>query len=350
VAVFRINGQGQSLHYRVRGRGECLLLLHGLGSSGADWELQVRVLQRRFRVIIPDLPTGCDRTSASEKCSISGFAEMLWSLLDHLQVARVSVIGFSLGGAVALEMALQRPDSVPRLVLINSLATYRIDHWRKWLEARIPPLLVGILGMRRVARLIARRLFPKPWQEPLRRRAATVVSAVPARRYLAMARALEAWSSTDRLDLLKSKTLIIAAEHDYTSLEEKHALAAALRAEIVVVRGSRHGTPFDSSEATNAVLLAVLSDRALPPSDRWVCDEPEVLQRIALICQAAEESRAKEKGQSGVASDHRRVGARTASRGRLVPRAPSIGPDRRHAAGTTLRADYDLLPSSGQSA
>jgi 3-oxoadipate enol-lactonase len=350
VAVFRISGQGESLHYRVRGRGECLLLLHGLGSSGADWELQARALQRHFRVIVPDLPTGCDRTPVSEKCSIPGFAEMLWSLLDHLHVARVSVVGFSLGGAVALEMALQRPDSVPRLVLINSLATYRIDHWRKWLEARIPPLLVGIFGMRRVAQLIARRLFPKPWQEPLRRRAATIVSAVPARRYLAMARALEAWTSIDRLDRLKSKTLIIAAEHDYTPLEEKHALAAALRAEIVVVRGSRHGTPFDSSEATNAVLLAVLLDRALPPSDRWVCDEPEVLQRIALICQSAEETRVKEVGRSGMASDHRRVGARAASRGRLVPRTLSIERERRHAVGATLGADYDLLSSAERSA
>jgi hypothetical protein len=81
------------------------------------------------------------------------------------------------------------------------------------------------------------------------------------------------------------------SEHDFTPLEEKQALAAALRAEIVVVRGSRHGTPFDSIEATNAALLAVLSDRALPPSDQWVCDNPEVLQRVALTCQFAEETR-----------------------------------------------------------
>jgi pimeloyl-ACP methyl ester carboxylesterase len=290
VAAFRINSQGESLHYRVRGRGECVLLLHGLGSSGADWELQIRALQRQFRLIVPDLPGSGHQTPASEKCSIPGFAATLWALLDHLGVARVSVIGFSLGGAVALEMALQRPDSVPRLVLINSLASYQIDHWCKWLEARIPPLLVGVFGMRRMARLIAKRLFPKPCQEPLRRRAFSVVSAVPARRYLAMASALEAWSATDRLDRLKSKTLIIAAEHDYTPLEEKHALAAALHAEIVVVRGSRHGTPFDSIEATNAALMALLSDRTLPPSDRWVCDKPEVLQRIAVTCGLAEQT------------------------------------------------------------
>jgi 3-oxoadipate enol-lactonase len=288
VAVFRFNGDGESLHYRVRGRGEPLLLIHGLGSCGADWELQIRALERQFRVIAPDLPGSRHGAPVSGSFNIKGSAQALWALLDHLRVARVNIGGFSLGGAVALEMALQRPAAVPRLALINSLASYRVDHWRKWLEARITPILVGILGMRRTARLIAKRLFPEPWQEPLRRRATTVVSAVPAACYLSMATALEAWSSTDRLDRLKSKTLIIAAEHDYTPLAEKRVLAARLGADIVVVRGSRHGTPFDSIQATNAALLALLSDRPLLPSDRWVCDEPEALQKIDLHCDCAE--------------------------------------------------------------
>ncbi len=45
--------------------------------------------------------------------------------MDHLQIAGPNIVGFSLGGAVALEMAAQRPSSVPRIGLINSLATYR---------------------------------------------------------------------------------------------------------------------------------------------------------------------------------------------------------------------------------
>ena len=62
---------------------------------------------------------------------------------------------YEIRGAVALEMALQRPKSVPHLVLINSLASYRIDHWRNWLEARISAAIVRVLGMRWMARLLA---------------------------------------------------------------------------------------------------------------------------------------------------------------------------------------------------
>jgi pimeloyl-ACP methyl ester carboxylesterase len=276
------------LHYRVGGRGECVLLIHGLGSSGADWELQARALQQQFRVIAPDLPGSGNSTPLQGDCSIARFAATLWTLLDHLRVTRVNVVGFSLGGAVALEMALQRPDSVPRLALINSLATYRIDHWCKWLEARVPPVLVGMFGMRRMAGMIARRLFPRRWQRPLRQRATAVLSSVRAGCYAAMALALEAWSSIDRLHHLKSRALVIAAEHDYTPLAEKYALAAALRADIVVVRGSRHGTPFDSTEATNAALLAPLTDQPLPAPGRCVCDGPEALQKITPSCDLAE--------------------------------------------------------------
>jgi len=266
---------GLTLHYLVRGAGEPVLLIHGLGSSGADWAFQVPPLEGRFRVIIPDLP-GCGHSAPPPAgFSIEGLAEALWSMLDGLEMSRVNLVGFSLGGAVALEMALQRPGSVPRLVLINSLATYRLDHWKKWLEARIPPAIVWLLGMRRTARLVAARVFPEPWQRAMRERTVSVIGSAPAASYLGLARALERWSAVERLDRLRSRTLIIAAEHDYTPLAEKRALAARIGAEFVVARGSRHGTPFDAIELTNSSLEGFLTDQPLPPSHRWERDPPE---------------------------------------------------------------------------
>jgi pimeloyl-ACP methyl ester carboxylesterase len=266
---------GLALHYLIRGAGEPVLLIHGLGSSGADWAFQVPPLESRFRVVVPDLP-GCGHSAPPNSgFSIHGFAEALWGMLEALNAPQANLVGFSLGGAVALEMALQRPAAVPRLVLINSLATYRLNHWKKWLEARIPPAIVHTLGMRRTARLVAARVFPEPWQRPMRERAVAVIGGARAASYLGMAKALERWSATDRLAQLRSRTLVIAAEHDYTPLAEKRALAARLGAEFVVVRHSRHGTPFDSIELTNASLTAFLTDQPLPPVEHWVRDAPE---------------------------------------------------------------------------
>jgi len=182
--------KGRSIYFREYGRGEPLLLVHGLGSSGADWGLQLPVLEKRFRVIVPDLPGSGRSQPPREQYSIAGFASALWALLDQLQLDRVNIVGFSMGGAVGFEMSLQRPDGVQRLGLINSLATYKLDHWSKWLEARIPALLVPLIGMERMARLAAGRLFPRPWQRSLRAAAVAVISAVPATSYLGMGLAM----------------------------------------------------------------------------------------------------------------------------------------------------------------
>ncbi len=280
---------GRSIHYLERGRGEPLLLIHGLGSSGADWALQVAMLETRFRVIVPDLPGSGHSAPLPRGSSIEELAAGLWALLDHLRESRVNIVGFSLGGAVGLEMALQRPAGVRRLALINSLASYRLDHWRKWWEASLTLILVPLLGMRRAARLTANRLFPMPWQRNLRERATAVVGAVPARIYLATARALMGWTAIDRLHRLRSKTLLIAAEKDYTPLDEKRALAPRLGAQLAVVRGSRHGTPFDSVRATNAMLLALFTDQPLPPAEQRVCDEVAQIDPLSLAGSLAQE-------------------------------------------------------------
>jgi 3-oxoadipate enol-lactonase len=272
VTTFKLKNKTRSLYYRVRGSGENLLLIHGLGSSGADWEWQVRALERRFRVIVPDLPGSGFSSPIEGHFRISDVAQTLWALLDHLKITQTNIAGFSLGGAVALEMALQRPDSVPRLALINTLVTYKIDHWRKWLEARVPPILIRVMGMRRAAKLAATRLFPKAWQRPLRERATEVISRVAASTYLGMARAL-----------------LIAAEHDFTPLSEKVQMAKALGADIAVVHGSRHGTPFDSVEATNECLFALFTDRSTTPARHWTCDGAPRSRRLARIARFVEQ-------------------------------------------------------------
>ena len=279
---------GQKLHYLERGRGEPLLLIHGLGSSGADWALQVPALEDGFRIIVPDLPGAGHSAPLRDSCSIERLADTLWALCDHLGASRINIAGFSLGGAVALEMALTRPKQVRRLAMINSLATYRLDHWRKWLEAALTLTLVPLIGMRRASRLAARRLFPMPWQRTLRDRAEEVVAAVPADTYLLTGRAMLRWTAIDRLHRLKAKTLIVAAEHDFTPLEEKRRLALQLGADFLVVRGSRHGTPFDAVQATNAALLALLKDQPMPAAELRI-DEAAQLDFMPVAGSLAEE-------------------------------------------------------------
>lgn len=267
------------LYWREVGAGQPLLLIHGLGSSGADWAFQVPALVAGHRLILPDLRGSGRSDKPIGRYRIEGFAADLWDLLDAQAARRPHLLGFSLGGAVALEMALQRPAEVERLVLINSLPSYRVDHWRKWLELYMQIGMVRLLGLPRAARMVGARLFPQPHQVPMRERVASVVGANPVGPYLASARALADWCAAERVAGLKAKTLMIAGEFDYTALEEKRVWAARLGAELAVVRGSRHGTPFDAIAATNACVLAFLSGSAPPSAESLLADSAETAPR-----------------------------------------------------------------------
>ena len=259
------------VHYELYGNGDPVLLIHGLGCSGADWALQIAALKSLAFLIVPDLP-GCGSTPAPKSgYSIVRAATLLWSLLDDLKILRPSIVGFSMGGAIALEMALQRPAGVARLALINSLGNYH-DNWHKWVFARTSAAMVRLLGMRHAASIAAAALFPAPSQKLLRERAAAEVATIPAPDYLQMSKALEEWSINRQLNQLKSPVLLIAGEYDHTPLSEKLSLAKLLHANVAVVKGSRHGTPFDASDATNACLIALLRDQPLPPAEQLICD------------------------------------------------------------------------------
>jgi 3-oxoadipate enol-lactonase len=132
-------------------------------------------------------------------------------------------------------------------------------------------------------------LVSRTVQRTMREHAARALGAVSAAAYLGTGFALARWAVLDRLDQVKSRILMIAAEKDFTPLEEKCVLAAKLNADIVVVRGSRHGTPFDSVEVTNASLLALLTDQPLPPPTRWVRDPPTRARALSLAGSIAEE-------------------------------------------------------------
>ena len=254
------NVNGIDLFYERVGAGPPLLLVHGLGSSGDDWAFQRDDFARVRTVIMPDLRGSGRSTKPTGPYSIAEFASDLWTLVDSLGFADIDILGFSLGGAVAVEMALHSPGRVKKLILCNSLANYRMDTPKKWYEAKMQLVLVHLLGLKRTAKLIAKRLFPHDDQAPKRQRVIDVLGKNPKHAYLATINALIGWSALERLSELTCETLIIAAENDYTSLNEKRVEASLFpKAALVVVSNSRHGTPFDAIEKFNAHVIEFLS-------------------------------------------------------------------------------------------
>jgi pimeloyl-ACP methyl ester carboxylesterase len=111
---------GDRVAYRDEGAGEVLLLVHGMGGSSNTWSGVIPLLAKKYRVIAPDLLGHGESDKPRGDYSVGAFAVLLRDLLDALDVTRVTVIGHSLGGGIAMQFAHQHRQYCERIVLISS--------------------------------------------------------------------------------------------------------------------------------------------------------------------------------------------------------------------------------------
>jgi pimeloyl-ACP methyl ester carboxylesterase len=111
---------GHRRAYVKAGSGPALLLLHGLGCDHRTWLPVLDSLSRRYTVIAPDLLGHGSSDKPRADYSVGGFANGMRDLLTVLGVDRVTVVGHSFGGGVAMQFAYQFPERTERLVLVGS--------------------------------------------------------------------------------------------------------------------------------------------------------------------------------------------------------------------------------------
>jgi len=116
---------GAKLYYEVAGTGPPLALLHGGLWDGRLWDDQWEAFTARFRTIRPDF-RGYGRSDPAER--EFNLTEDLLTVLDAEGIARAAMVGLSLGGYVAVDVALARPDRVSELVLVGAGVT-GFDDW-----------------------------------------------------------------------------------------------------------------------------------------------------------------------------------------------------------------------------
>jgi pimeloyl-ACP methyl ester carboxylesterase len=111
---------GERVAYRDAGAGEALLLIHGMAGSSATWRSVIPQLAKKYRVVAPDLLGHGESAKPRGDYSLGAFAASLRDLLDELGISKVTVVGQSLGGGVAMQFIYQHREYCQRLVLISS--------------------------------------------------------------------------------------------------------------------------------------------------------------------------------------------------------------------------------------
>lgn len=251
--------EGVSLYVEQHGSGSPVLLLHGLGSSGLDWELVTPRLAAHHRVIVPDVRGHGRSDKPAGDYGVPLFARDIAALCDRLGLSGVHVVGLSMGGMIAFELAVRRPDLVRSLVIVNSGPDMvpRTLRFRVALGTRI--LLLRLVGPAGLARVIARRLFPKPEQQELRQSIQERLAQNDRDVYLRATRGLIGWTVQDRLQEITCPVLVLASERDYTPVSFKEAYVARLKdARLQVLKDSGHAAPGDQPERVSDAILRFL--------------------------------------------------------------------------------------------
>lgn len=253
------------LHYIDRGQGPVLVLLHGLGGSGFDWEHQVPFFASRYRVIVPDLRGFGASTRGWRLLTVRRCARDVRELLDQLGITRYALVGHSMGGAIAQQLALEDSAGVERLIITNSLPSFRPRRLRHVREIAYRWLVMAVFGPARLSRRTATRLYPLPEQAALRERSERRGARNSRLSYLMALSSLSCWSVLSRLPRLAIPVLVLEAEFDYFAHADIAHFAQVLpQVEMVSVPDAHHALPSEQPEAFNARVDAFLRARAAP--------------------------------------------------------------------------------------
>lgn len=115
---------GVDLNYEIHGQGEAIVFLHGYTGSTRDWANQMSVLSSRYRVIALD-QRGHGKSAAlsrEDDYSVEIFVDDVLAVLKRLDIKRCCLVGHSLGGFIALQLAVEHPEVLSALVLVDTAA------------------------------------------------------------------------------------------------------------------------------------------------------------------------------------------------------------------------------------
>lgn len=233
---------GVRIAYDVRGSGEPLLLVHGLGYARWGWEPVAHKLAERFTVVLFDNRGVGASDSPPGPYTVLQLAEDAVAVLDDAAIGRAHVLGTSLGGMVAQELAARRPERVRRLLLACTtpgLAGYPMPGQtvRLLLEA---PMLPAKERLRRLVRnALAEPADPELVERILAHRLASPQEPAAWR---AQAAAGATFDALDRLGEIRARTLVLQGTADVV-VDPRNAGVLAERipeAHAVLFEGAGH--------------------------------------------------------------------------------------------------------------
>lgn len=265
--------------YEIKGEGEPVLLVHGFGSEKESWNAQFEPLSEHFKVIRFDNRGAGESERPNQPYLMEMFADDTAGLLDHLNIEKAHIIGWSLGGMIVQQFAVRYPERIKKIVLINTLPKipgeqsglemYKNNQIKGYHRKMEDPKKAFFEG----AKLSYSRKFRKQMEQNPNKTFHGLFSAQdlidisilhPAtpQDIENQAHALSKYDVMDELSDIKQQTLIIAAEKDRITplIMNKRIHNEIPNSELIVMEGVGHGSPREKAPTVNQYITEFLKN------------------------------------------------------------------------------------------
>ncbi len=253
---------GATLRYDRAGRGPAVLLIHGLTGNRTFWERQVQGLRDRFTVVTVDLRGHGESSRPATGYGIAGLAGDLEQLVRTLGVSRIAIVGWSLGGMVAQELARRLGPKAGALALVGTTAGGMTDAKAPGADPAVVAALRAALAedFRTFVRTLARSLFRTGEAHPLHGWALSQMQKTAPAVAQACADACLAFDGRKSLAALTLPTAVLHGRHDAIfPFAQAEILAKQITgAELVAFDESGHAPPLEEPERFNDALVRLL--------------------------------------------------------------------------------------------
>jgi 3-oxoadipate enol-lactonase len=255
---------GIRLHYEAWGRRSApgVLMIQGLGADKHGWDMQRFLLSMRYHVIALDNRGSGRSDKPFSAYSLEQMADDAIAVLDRLGVERAHVVGASMGGAIAMLLALRHPERVDSLVLVCTAGRHHV--WRRELleswAATATERGMGAMASEAARWVIGPRSFRRLW--PVFGWLGPFGLGRPTHAFAAQVHAILAHVDTtpEQLGEITAPALVVVGNQDIlTPRGDSEELAERLpNAELVVISGAAHGLMVEHASTFNMVLFEFL--------------------------------------------------------------------------------------------
>ena len=241
------------------GSGPVLVMVHGFLSGLAYWHKQVDAFSSHFDVITMDLPGYGGETRLTGPDNVEAFADYILGELNKLGVENFYLMGHSMGGMIAQEIALKAPDRVKRLVLYGTGPIGRLPGRFETLEESMAK--VAERGTAEIAGYTVKTWFTRGDDDPDYADGMEMALQVSTETFINGLKAMASWSAEQRLEQIKAETLILWADGDRSYMWQQPLTLwnGIKKANLAVIPGSSHNTHLEKSSIFNQIVIDFLN-------------------------------------------------------------------------------------------